>query len=74
MVLSSPSGDVVVISQPERPESMGVIEVTGEWKAQIPPDSVNEPSRYCIRLCESTIPVVGLSRTPAEARTSGSRR
>lgn len=74
MVLVSPVGEVVVIDHPERPRDRGEMEVTEEWKAQRPPEEVNEPSRNCIRLCESTIPVLGLSSTPASARTSGSRR
>jgi hypothetical protein len=73
MVLVEASGDVVVMDQPERPESRGVMDVTGEWKAQMPPASSKEPSRYCIKLWLSTIPVLRLSRTPASARTDGSR-
>lgn len=74
-LLSPPCDEevLVVISQPPRPESMGWICVTGELKAQMPPASSKDPSRYCIRLWESMIPVLELSSTPASALTSGSR-
>jgi hypothetical protein len=73
MVVSSPAASVVVTSHPPRPPSIASTCVTGLWNAQMPPASVNDPSRNCIRACESTMPVDELSSTPASARTSGSR-
>lgn len=57
-----PSGEDVVIDQPD---GMGEMDVTLEWNAHKPPESVKLPSRNCIRLWESTMPVLGLSSTPA---------
>lgn len=48
--------------------------VTVEASAVSPPASSNSPCSHCMKAWLSTIPVVGLSSTPASHRTSGSRR